>query len=748
MNSARSERGTVIVLVAILLPVFLLITALVVDVGDWYTHKRQLQTRADAGATAAGAAYQQYWAACTGPAGAGQVAALNNIVVAAHQYAGDPNAFPASGTPVYNPLTTPPLNTEITAQPRLNVVLNSTTFDAATDYSDGGDPCTAHPADSISAAGYWTDVKVKEVDVPSLFGPFGLPLSRVGAQARVAIRPAVSDDTFVPLSVPDSRIVKAQARIFNKCTGALLSTIDLSPLKSVHQTAPGTVLWGPSVSGQTTVDPSTISFQLPGSASGCPASQDYVPVSIEIRVGGRPDVDLNLSCSALKTTSAADCFDDLTEFRAYTGGNLAQRPVIGNVNLTPTASSSGCAQDPYFAILQAGQTGCSFDVNAAIDWGTRPAGSGPNSGFSAVLHVGSSNTDYNLVSPGGAPPNGIWTGTSIPIGAVGAKDITIDWNWQGPTSGTWTNSTGTVTCRTGGNNPCRQSGTLTVHRVSLGDPENGVALAEVTNGPNLTSVLGSVQATGGTISPNFFVGLSSQLAPDQFKVLRLGTSQRTYSIICDPRFGQPSTTDQTSSFAYGCRPPYAPNTFDQSSYWWSGQQCPSWSGWFTNGPPFALAPWQCVHLDPGGHGFAVPDGIALRTGNCRNPNIDPPGPGASASCQAHQYQCNNPINYTGPGSMLDPNDPRIVKIYIVPFGAYNGIPSGNVADIPVLDFAAFYITGWEGNGDPCPNNDNAKLNGGVVAGYFIKYVGSGGAVDPTATCDPNQIRPCRAVLER
>jgi hypothetical protein len=473
-----------------------------------------------------------------------------------------------------------------------------------------------------------------------------------------------------------------------------------------------------------------------------------------MRVGGRPDVDLNPAggCNALKTTSGADCFDDLTEFRAYTGGNLDNRPVINNVVLTGTGGAGppppGCLQDPYYALLQAGQSTCSFDANVNMNWGTRPAGPGPAGGFTAILHVGGNAIDYNLTSPGGTPPNGDWVATSIPIGAAGAHDITIDWAWDGPTSGTWTTSTGPVTCKPGNQNPCKQSGTLTVHRDSLGDPANGVSLAEVTNGPNLTSVLGSTQATGGTISPYLFVGLKSVFTADQFAVLRLGTSQRTYSIVCDPRYGQPSTTDQTSSFYYGCRPPYAPNKFDQTNYWWSGQQCPDWSGWFTNGPPFALSPWQCVHLDPGGHGFAVPDGIALRTGNCKNPNVDPPGPGASASCQAHKYQCNNPIHYTGPGSVLDPSDPRIIKIYIVPFGAYNGIQPGNNGDIPLLDFAAFYVTGWEGDGDPCPNNDNANLNGGVVAGYFIKYVEPGGPVDPTATCDPNQIRPCRAVLER
>ena len=46
----REERGGILVLSAILIPVFIVLTAMVVDVGQWYTHKRQLQNRADAAA--------------------------------------------------------------------------------------------------------------------------------------------------------------------------------------------------------------------------------------------------------------------------------------------------------------------------------------------------------------------------------------------------------------------------------------------------------------------------------------------------------------------------------------------------------------------------------------------------------------------------------------------------------------------------------------------------------------------------
>ncbi len=56
---------------ALMIPVFLLLTALVVDVGNWFTHNRQLQNRADAAAFAAGVEYAKNWKACvqTGNAG-------------------------------------------------------------------------------------------------------------------------------------------------------------------------------------------------------------------------------------------------------------------------------------------------------------------------------------------------------------------------------------------------------------------------------------------------------------------------------------------------------------------------------------------------------------------------------------------------------------------------------------------------------------------------------------------------------
>jgi hypothetical protein len=54
---ARDDRGQVVVLFALLLPVLFLLGSIVLAVGNWYTHARHLQTKVDAAAFAGGAVW-------------------------------------------------------------------------------------------------------------------------------------------------------------------------------------------------------------------------------------------------------------------------------------------------------------------------------------------------------------------------------------------------------------------------------------------------------------------------------------------------------------------------------------------------------------------------------------------------------------------------------------------------------------------------------------------------------------------
>src|SRR5919205_3946243 len=79
-------------------------------------------------------------------------------------------------------------------------------------------------------------------------------------------------------------------------------------------------------------------------------------------------------------------------------------------------------------------------------------------------------------------------------------------------------------------------------------------------------------------------------------------------------------------------------------------------------------------------------------------------------------------------------DPRVVKLLITDFSALDG--SGKTT-VPVMNFAAFYITGWDGAS--CANNQAWPFPGssskGDIWGHFIKYVAPDPNSGGTDTCD-------------
>ena len=84
-STARDERGAVMVLVAVTLPVIFLFVAFGVEVGHWYDYSRNLQNRADAAALAAGDAFG---ATCFG---SNATSAQTDVIgQTAQQYAGPP----------------------------------------------------------------------------------------------------------------------------------------------------------------------------------------------------------------------------------------------------------------------------------------------------------------------------------------------------------------------------------------------------------------------------------------------------------------------------------------------------------------------------------------------------------------------------------------------------------------------------------------------------------------------------------
>lgn len=147
MKRLRDERAAIFAISAVAIPVFLILTALVLDVGRWYTHKRALQNRADAGALAAGYEYLSQLQHC--PSSTAEAA----IRDAARLYAG-------AGPGDYNET--------VNDQSQVSVQVS--------------DPCQPHDGDRI-----WTDVTVRESNIGTIAGAFGVNLSSITARARVEL---------------------------------------------------------------------------------------------------------------------------------------------------------------------------------------------------------------------------------------------------------------------------------------------------------------------------------------------------------------------------------------------------------------------------------------------------------------------------------------------------------------------------------------------------------------------------------
>jgi hypothetical protein len=164
-----SEDGAVLVIMALAVPVTVLLLAMAMDFGNWYVHKRQLQSRVDAGALAAGVAYGPNAADCLDPPNnAAWAAAGTRIRDTALRYAGAPGGF----------------NTSVgDAAAGVTITVN--------------DPCYSHGTQ------YWTDVSADASKVPSFFSGFGVPRPKIVAGARVQLMEVGTATGMLPFTLVD-----------------------------------------------------------------------------------------------------------------------------------------------------------------------------------------------------------------------------------------------------------------------------------------------------------------------------------------------------------------------------------------------------------------------------------------------------------------------------------------------------------------------------------------------------------------
>jgi Flp pilus assembly protein TadG len=640
---ARGEHGAVLVLVLLWLPVLVLMAAFVIDVANWFVHKRHLQMQADAAALAAA----RDWS------GVG----CNNATINARaaEYGGGTYNAQIGGT----------------APSEVHQLINSSTYyNQATPVDD-----TVNTAPPCTAA--MVDVKMTETNLPWYFKIAQVPF--INAHARVSVVQASTLAGALPVGVPDSNPTKVGVKFVDETTGTILGERELSQVSG----SGGNAIWD-------------------NSALPLPVSIDRSRIGVRVAVSYGTSLDC--SNALVKCYDASSANTGVMSIRGFQTGPAVlttDNPVPRDVDVI-----NGDCTAAYFTVTTAA---CHVGINADIDFGTLT----PVATVGAKVEATVAGTNQKFTLTYNTTTHRWVSANTIPI-AAGAGSVPINLNWE-KTIGT----SGGITCNNKGNNPC--VGTFTaVQRVFAGDDAHS---GPIKNAHVFESTLPGIDANSlpscaSACTKNLVVELqlvgnlqNASSASDPPVALRVVGGSQNQSLDCDP-----AQTNLKSELATGCVPSYTKNPGTSA--------CPAGASTLWASPQ----PWPCVAIQTGGATNQVPAGMNTRILGAEKP----------ASCTSPNHWSSYPN--------ISPTDPRIVQVFLTPFGSFQG--SGNTT-FPVTGFATFYVTGWSSQGsgfaNPCegqgddsvPNND-----AGYIMGHFINYIPSLSPGSGTDPCNPAVFGTC------
>ena len=648
----RGERGQVVVLAALMIPVFLLLGALVVDAGNWYAHKRSLQNRADAGALAAGLEYiknNNLRNCVSAPGTTGTT--ISNVAKA---YAGTSDT--SVGTTY---------NKNVNNQSNVTVAVNATN-PTALDWTDGGSPCADHSADAWSSAGLWTDVKVREGNVGTLFGSFGISLPQIAAQARVKVEPiiGVGSNGLPFIAETGDQIECVWAQFVRARDGSTTAGFTVTPSNPILLTETSNHTWTGNVTNvQFNNADDDVAIRYWGGSKNGSAPCDFAngpkkPLPHKLSQDDQP---VQIDWLNVYDTGAAPGNQAPPKLRRF---SLNAAGTCGGPGYLYTASTSPSAT-------------CLVGFTAEVDTGANGV-----QGQITVQPVGTavSPVTVSYDTSGGSPATVSGTITVLPNHTASGSNIQ-NYDQVGPTylKVSWRQTTGTIgsggqaNCAAGGTN-CR--GTFqgeTVSGVSddiqqqfyTSDPLASVPLVAT----SVTPVAGrSFPALGSTGS---FTITFQHTAVDKNHVVLIrdsgsfgpGTGNRTRSIYCGNSPGQGAAA-LTNAIKDGCAKDLAQNTRQDSC---SPAPLPSGN------------PWDCVQMEQG-QKTAVSAGLEDR------------------------FQCTT-NNWPNPPE----GDQRYAYIILTGFGRTASVANNDW--LPIEGLLRVYVTGWDESGHGggpanCSQNDD------------------------------------------
>jgi hypothetical protein len=699
-----SDDGSVLVIVAIALTSLILVAAFVIDVANFYSHKRHLQLQADAAALAG--AHNLTAAGCS-----------NSLVdTGARTYGG-------SDSPDGTLIRTQAYNDQLGGTParKVHILVNSTTYWNGGDTSwNSGSPS----ADGSPCAKGYVDIKATESNLPWFFG-FGGFVKSINAHARVALVQQSTSVGTLPIAVPNPLPVSAAAIFINEGTGAVLATQAFTHVPCLPPgPCPPLDMWQTSAG----------SVPLPGTATG-----------VVIALSGRQTLQLTgLTLAEICAQQLTDCYDSsadppttgLSFIRGYSvsgSGTQPNPPLLRSVELL----GIGCSA--YFA-----KGTCNYDLVARIDAGTALPKANQIYGANGVTLT--SSTDPNCAFVAGSDQ--CWHGNLTLPANSGPNNITVTWE---ETSGQTQIGNKLENCKTGNGNKCNGDFGKSQRAYGARDTTSGpIELLKVFNcdgDPSCAVSDRQSYETGSTHTFQVVMGIAGTLRnatstaePDvQLRIQSLGGQ----SLDCDPGY-----RNLKQELAGGCRPSYIPNT-----------GTPDCSNIGTNALWGSQQPWSCVAVSTGRQPNDVAAGLNKRLFGDEKPPL-------SACKGLGTLGYNNWSMFVQdyaptPGDTRGQDgfpigDPRVLNAFLTTYGAFSHV-NGTSGSVPVIGFGHFYVTGYTGNPPggggfkpPCYGNGDAVVpNGdsGLIVGHFIRFIDTLGG-DGSLPCDPNSINGCVIVMTK
>jgi Putative Flp pilus-assembly TadE/G-like len=523
----RREDGGVLVMVAVWLPVLILVMSLVLDIGNWFEHKRHLQMQADSGALAGAGLY-------------GAALGCNDADIdrAVGEYSGEPTG--KFGQATFRNLQVGGAN-----QGAIHVLVNSTNYwnSGGTDFSDGGGPCEQSHL----------DVKITESSLPWFFRVAG---TTINAHARIDVNQLSTEGGALPIAVPDPTPKFAKAFFVDESTGALLGAADLAS----NGTANGLLVWD-NVNAPLAVKISAANVGVIIALSGGSSA-----------IAGTPAAACStflVQCYDLGTVNGSGLpSQGILYIRGYTAptGTDGQQPAVpkvGDVQLF-----GGTCTDPYFSNPT---STCAIGVRAQVAGTTSTGG---NAGLAVYAMAPGCPTNGQHPGCPMTLSGGYWATAANAISvAPGSGPITVSLRWE-ETSGS---VTGLGTCSTRNNNPCTGTISNVQRTFAAVDARSGpIKAAQILEGTSPDADSFVLNTTHNLVVRIGVLGtLSNATSVSSPPVSLRVVGSQNQSIDCDP-----AVSTLRDEIAQGCSPTYAINT---------GQACPAYNAlWSTPQPWYCV----------------------------------------------------------------------------------------------------------------------------------------------------------------